>query len=160
VSRSAGRLTPTMDDRTYFLQACSFSSARKKTNQKKAPVSRGASHSPARRRCDRSTRKLTLLSAGFRQVRVLSSGRIDDARHETKGNLNPKPQKPFSSPLQGGFLRPPATRESRSSVTPAGGGRPGSWDVTSVVDVWILRSSRRMTRRSPINASPTYLPLF
>jgi hypothetical protein len=40
---------------------------------------------PARRRYARGTRKLTPLSAGFKQVRAPLSGRTVDARRGTKG---------------------------------------------------------------------------
>ena len=42
----------------------------RKPNQKKTPVSRGASHFPARRRCGRRTRKLACLSARSDSPRV------------------------------------------------------------------------------------------
>jgi len=53
----------------------------------KTPVPRGAARSPARRHCDRSTRKLARLRHGYgglKQVRALFSGHTADARRGTK----------------------------------------------------------------------------
>jgi hypothetical protein len=92
-----------------FLQVnSSFSCPCKKTEAKetaRVPLN------PARRRHGRSTRKL----ASLRQSARFLSGRIADARRGTKGNSKHRSQKLFSSPLRGGFLKPPAMREETHS---------------------------------------------